>query len=125
MLDESGDCVATVSGTVPSCIYQSSVASEWCAAAVVAHLAVGEVNAAQDCKAVVQEWAKPLRQRLRPCSVHAGQSRELLRHSSASVVSLRWVKGHVEEAAAVGEEARIDGRGNGVADSCQPGVPAP
>ena len=66
--------------------------SEWCAAVVVAHLAVDDVDAAEDCKAVVQERAKPLRQRLRPSSVHAGQSRELLRHISLRFISLRWVK---------------------------------
>ena len=54
-MDAVGECIATVPGTVPSCIGQTSVASGGCAAAVVAHLAVGEVEAAQDCKAVVRE----------------------------------------------------------------------
>ena len=116
MLSNSGECSATVSGTVPSCVSQTSVASEWCAAAVVAHLAGAEVDGAQDCKAVVCEWAKPLAQRLRPSSVHAGQSRELCGHPSAALVSLRWIKGHVEEAAAPNEAARIDAKGNGLAD---------
>ena len=40
MFDSIGLCGNTVSGTVPSCIGQMSVASEWCAAVVVAHLAV-------------------------------------------------------------------------------------
>ena len=117
MLDDDGVCSAMVSGTVPSCIGQTSVASEWCAAAVVAQLAVGDVDGAQDCKAVVNEWAKPLAQRLRPSSVHAGQSRELLAHESASHVSLRWIKGHVEEDAATGDDAQRDARGNGIAET--------
>jgi ribonuclease HI len=117
MLDDGGECVAVVSGTVPSCIGQTSYASEWCAAAVTAHLAVGEVDGAQDCKGVVEEWSKPLTYRLRPSSIHAGQSRELLAHESASLVKLRWIKGHVEEAAAVSPQAKRDARGNGVADA--------
>jgi hypothetical protein len=117
MLDDAGRCAAVVSGPAPSCIGQTSVASEWCAAAVVAHLAVDLVDGAQDCKGVVSEWAKPLAYRLRPSSVHAGQSRELLAHKSASLVALRWIKGHVEEEAAVGEDARRDARGNGTADA--------
>ena len=54
--------------------------------------------------------------RLRPSSVHAGHSRELLRHHPTSLDKLRWVKGRVDEEAAVGEAARRDARGNGVAD---------
>jgi hypothetical protein len=116
MLDDTGQCAAVVSGTVPSCIGQTSYASEWCAAAITAHLAIGEVDGAQDCKGVVEEWAKPLAYQLRPSSVHAGQSRELLAYKSASLVTLRWVKGHVLEAAAQGEQARRDAKGNGIAD---------
>ena len=93
-MDDDGRCAALVSGTVPSCIGQTSVASEWCAAAVVAHLAVDVIDGAQDCKGVVSEWTKPLAHRLRPSSVHAGQSRELLAHKSASLVALRWIRGH-------------------------------
>ena len=48
MFDDDGACLAVASGTVPSCIGQTSYASEWCAAAVVAHLAVERVDGAQD-----------------------------------------------------------------------------
>ena len=44
MLDDDGMCSAKVSSTLPACIGQTSVASEWCAAAVVAHLAVDAVD---------------------------------------------------------------------------------
>ena len=50
-------------------------------------------------------------------SIHAGQSKELLAYPSASLVSLRWIKGHVEESAAVGERAKADAKGNGIADA--------
>ena len=66
---------------------------------------------------MVHEWAKPLAHRLRPSSVHAGQSKELLAYPSASLVKLRWVKGHVEEEAAQGEQAKKDAKGNTIADS--------
>jgi hypothetical protein len=111
-LDGEGVCTAVVSGTVPSTIAQTSVAAEWCAAAVVAQLAAGPVNAAQDCKAVVDEWPKPLAVRLRPSSVHAGQSKVLCAHPSAALVALRWVNGHLSEDAAVGAQAKRDARGN-------------
>jgi len=106
-----------VSGTVPSTIARTSVAAEWCAAAVVAQLVTGPVNAAQDCKAVVDEWPKPLAVRLRPSSVHAGQSKALCAHPSAALVALRWVKGHLSEDAAVGAQAKRDARGNDLGDN--------
>ena len=49
--------------------------------------------------------------------MHAGQSKELLRYSTSRLVSLRWTKGHVEEDAAVGTQARTDARGNGAGDA--------
>ena len=45
VLDDDGTCTATVSGTVPSTVTQSSVAAEWCAFAAVAELATGPVDA--------------------------------------------------------------------------------
>ena len=113
---EKPPTTALVSGTVPSTIAQTSVAAEWCAAAVVAQLATGAVDAAQDCKAVVDEWSKPLAVRLRPSSVHAGQSKILCAHPSSARVALRWVKGHVNEEAAVGAQAKRDARGNDLGD---------
>jgi hypothetical protein len=107
-LSREGECTTLVSGTVPSCITQTSAAAEWCAAAVVAQLATDVIDAAQDCKAVVDEWPKPLAVRLRPSSVHAGQAKSLCAYPSAALVSLRWVKGHVCEDAA---------KGNGLGDS--------
>jgi hypothetical protein len=115
-LGTDGSCTTLVSGTVPSCITQTSVAAEWCAAAVVGQLATGAVDAAQDCKAVVDEWPKPRAVRLRPASIHAGQAKTLCAHPSAAHVALRWVKGHVNEEAAVGAQAKRDARGNGLGD---------
>jgi hypothetical protein len=115
-LSSEGTCTTLVSGTAPSCITQTSVAAEWCAAAVVAQLATDVIDAAQDCKAVVDEWAKPLAVRLRPSSVHAGQAKALCAHPSAALVSLRWVKGHVSEDAAFGAQAKRDAKGNDLAD---------
>ena len=83
-------------------IAQISVAAECCAAAVVAQLATDAVDAAQDCKAVVDEWPKPLAVRLRPVNIHAGQSNAVCAHPSAALVTLRWAMGHVSEEAAVG-----------------------
>ena len=48
-----------------------------CASAVVGQLAVDHLDGAQKCKGVVSERAKPLVERRRPSSVHAGQFREL------------------------------------------------
>ena len=129
MLGDDGACTATVSGTVPSTVTQSSVAAEWCAFAAVAELATGPVDAAQDCKSVVDGWSKPLSARLRPDSVHAGQSKVLCGHPSASHVALRWTKGHVAEDAAVGPQAKRDARGNDLgdraADQAMPRHPQP
>ena len=116
MLGEDGDCIALASGTVPSCL-ETSVAAEWCAASIVVQLAVDKVDGAQDCKAVVNEWAKPLAQRLRTSSVHAGQSMALLGYETAKLVSLRWIRGHVEEAVTSSTGERTDARGNNAADA--------
>ena len=115
-LDGDGICTAMVSGTVPSILAQTSVAAEWCAAAVVAQLATGQIDAAQDCKAVVDEWSKPLAVRLHPSSVHAGQAKAMCAHPSATGVALHWVKGLVSEDAVVGAQAKRDARGNDLAD---------
>ena len=78
--------------------------------------AVDVVDGAQDCMGVFIEWAKPLAYRLRPSSVHAGQCSELHAYKSVFLVALRRIKGHVEDEAAVGEDAHRDASGNGLAD---------
>ena len=91
-------------GTVPSCIGQTAYAVEWCGAAVMGRLACARVDGGQDCKGVVQEWNKPLRQQLRPTSVHAGQPKAL-------------DEGHVDEGAAETAHQAKDAKGNALADA--------
>ena len=100
-----------LSGTVPSGLVQTSVVLEWCVAAVAAQLATGQIDAAQECKPVVEEWSMPLAVRLRPSSVFVGQSKDLFAHPSTAWVAFRWVKGYVSKDAAVGAQAKRDARG--------------
>jgi hypothetical protein len=121
MVDAEGRFCRAASGAVPSYIRQTAYAAEWCGAAVTAQLADGPTDAAQDCKGVVDEWAKPLHKQLRASSVHAGQANEVLRRPSRSHVAFRWAKGHVLDEVAdpleiVDGDARRDALGNSKAD---------
>ena len=86
---------------------------------VVAQLATGTVDTAQNCKAVVHEWSKPLAVRLWPASVHAGQSNVLCGYPSASHVVLRWIKGQMSDVA-VRTQAEGDARENDLGHSEAP-----
>ena len=93
-VSDMGSVRKVASGVVPSYIRQTAYAAEWCSAAVVAQLANGACDVAQDCKGVVSEWQKPPKRQLRADSVHAGQARELHRHPSRVHVTMRWIRGH-------------------------------
>jgi hypothetical protein len=94
-VDGRGSVRRAVFGVVPSYIRQTAYAAEWCGAAVVAQLADGACDVAQDCKGVVNEWQNPPPRQLRADSVYAGQARELRKYPSRAHVSMRWIRGHM------------------------------
>lgn len=73
-VDEAGAVQAQLHGLVPSYLTQSAASAEWCSYIAVADMAVAEVHAHQDCKAVVDELSKPLSQQLATATCMPAQS---------------------------------------------------